>query len=287
MPEAEIADVEAESSIAQVVESDVIEMDSEEVVEVVEAEVAETEEVVAEEEAKVEPEIEAPKPQKVPLKRLSKVISERETWKERALKAESQSEAQEITPISTEAKPTMPTVASSGYDQEAFESSLGQYQEDLVDYKIAQRDKEVEQTKVAQAAKDQSTASVNRIEAFLETNEEYQGVLQEIVDNDEAVEYPPAVARAIEISENGPQLDLLILKNRHDLLPRLAQMTPEQQFMEIGILAGSLNREPEKVLTKPKPTTNAPDVIVASTGSARSSSADADMKAIYKAWSIS
>jgi hypothetical protein len=277
-------DVEgADSSTAEIVEPEVVQLTQEDLQD--ESEVA-SEEVVEEVEDTEDPEeVEAPEPVETPTKTVPKVPLPR-LQKEISKRKELQKQLDELRnpPVETQAptttqEPTLPTLASAGYDETAYQAAMATYAKDLVKNEIqaSQAQAKVEADKVAHA--NAKVAHQNRIEAFMTESEGYQQVLQEIVDSEEDVEYPPAVAQAIELSDKGPELDYLILKNRDTILTKLQGLQPFQQLIELGRLEASL--VPGEKVAKPKPISKAPAPIKSSSSGSRNTSEDLKLKEIY------
>jgi hypothetical protein len=277
-------DVEgADSSTAEIVEPEVVQLTQEDLQD--EPEVA-SEEVVEEVEDTEDPEeVEAPEPveaptktvPKVPLPRLQKEISKRKELQKQL--DELRNPPVEAQAPATTQEPTLPTLASAGYDETAYQVAMATYAKDLVKNEIqaSQAQAKVEADKAAHA--NAKVAHQNRIEAFMTESEGYQQVLQEIVDSEEDVEYPPAVAQAIELSDTGPELDYLILKNRDTILTKLQGLQPFQQLIELGRLEASL--VPGEKVAKPKPISKAPAPIKSSSSGSRNTSEDLKLKEIY------
>lgn len=279
----------ADSSTAEIEESEVIqyteesiqdqpEAESEEVQEVAEAEevpeaTEETEEVVA----PVLEETPTKTVPRIPLPRLQKEISKRKELQKQLDELRSKEPSHTAAPIHDtpqgEKEPTMPTLASSGYDETAYQAAMAAYSKDLVKHEIKASQIQA-QAQADKAAQEQARVShQNRIEEFMSESAEYQQVIQEIVETEEEIEYPPAVAEALSLSENGPQLDYLILKNRETLLPKLQGLQPFQQLIEIGKLEAQVGME-SSPKPKSKPISKAPAPIKSSASGARSTSDD-------------
>ena len=287
MPEEEENDVEAESSIAEVEESEVVNLDAEIQEEQSEEseEAAEVDEESEESESEEEVEEEQPKEkekevntQKVPLPRLRKEIDRRKQLEEKVEALEALVRSDKVPVKQEEGTPKAPTLKSSNYDQDAYDENLQKYQEELVDWKLEQRDKKTNNDNIAKEQKDLRDAAIKRVEDFYGSSEEYQNVVKEIVDNNETINYPDSVVRALDLSELGPQIDLFILQDRDNLIPKLNSMTPEQQYLEIGRIQGIISyktqskKEPKKTISK------APDPIKKQVRSSRSSALEEQMK---------
>jgi hypothetical protein len=258
-------------------------------------EVSETEEAPEAEEAAEEPQeepeaVEEPEPEekpkksvpKVPLTRLQKEISKRkELEKQLAERAPEAKESQNEEPPQT-GEIEMPTLASSGYDESAYQKAMAEYTKNLVRGELQIQKQNAKKEAEEAELKKQQQDHESRINSFLSENEEYQNVLSEIIEAEEDIQYPPAVAQAIQLSDNGPELDLLILKNREELLPKLHGLQPVQQLVEIGKLQAQLDQPKPKKPPAPKPITKAPDPIKTTVGSGGASSEDQELKKLYK-----
>lgn len=237
--------------------------------------VAEEESVKEEPEAEPDTEEEAPKEEKrqepkIPLSRLRQESQKRKA--EEAKRIELEKQLQELTSGKTEkvdsvasGKPKAPKLSDFGYDDEKFSEAMSDYQDSLVDWKLEQRDA----ARKAQSEKDRVTRSQEehqeRLQKFYDSNAEYQKVLEEVAMMDEEIHYPPVVAHAISTLENGPEIDLLILKNREEVLPALQRMSPEQQLMYIGQLQAQSSVSKSQPVAQKK-TTNAPPPIETNIG---------------------
>lgn len=285
MPEiAEEQDVQgADSSTAEIVEPEVVHLTQEDLqdpepeVQALEEVSEEVEEPEAPEEKVVTESVETSTKTvpKIPLPRLQKEISKRKELQKQLdeLRAKEPSQTQEITHEAPQGEePTMPTLASSGYDETAYQAAMATYSKDLVRHEIKASQIQADERANKKAQEAARITHQNRIESFMSENEGYQQVLQEIVESEEDIEYPPAVAQAIEFSERGPELDYLILKNRDIVLTKLQGLQPFQQLIELGKLEAELDFK--KVVAQPKPTSKAPAPIKASTSGSRNSSSD-------------
>lgn len=273
----------AESSTAEIMEPEVVQLTQEDLqdpepeVQALEEVSEEVEESEAPEEKVVTESVETPTKTvpKIPLPRLQKEISKRKELQKQLdeLRAKEPSQTQEITheaPLGEE--PTMPTLASSGYDETAYQAAMATYSKDLVRHEIKASQLQANERANKKAQEDARMTHQNRIESFMTENEGYQQVLQEIVESEEDIEYPPAVAQAIELSERGPELDYLILKNRDTVLTKLQGLQPFQQLIELGRLEAQLDSQ--KLVAKQKPTSKAPTPIKSGTSGSRNTSSD-------------
>ncbi len=229
-------------------------------------------------------EVKKPTP-KVPLPRLRKEIQKRKDLEQKLQELESKVAAESKPnpePKQTSSElPKMPTMADVGYDEVKHQEAMTSYLDELTEYKLNAREQERKRSEQERAVQAVVQKSEERLQSFFESNEEYQEVLQELVDNEEVVQYPPAVSRAVQLSDFGPQLDLYLLKNRSTVLPELSAMPPEQQLMEIGRIQASLQSTPVKK-QEVATLTKAPPPIKKATGGARSVSEDTALKEIYK-----
>lgn len=236
----------------------------------VEVEDESTKEVQAEEvrEAK-------PHEPKIPYPRLKKEIDKRKDLEEKVEELsrligktnESKAIQEPIRDDGPLKKPTAPSLKDFDYDESKFASAQIDYIEKLTDYKLDLKDLERKQMKEKEASQKKTEIAKSKIEAFYNKNEDYQRVVAEVVENGEDVSYPDSVNIALRDLEEGPEIDLYILQNRNEILPKLRSMSPEMQFMEIGRIQASL---PKNDATKvQKKSTQAPKVIESNSGSAR------------------
>lgn len=249
------------------------------------------EEVVEEtpnvEDVKEEPKEEAAPPQKVPLTRLKKEIAKR---KELELQIANFSNApasgtntnENVAQATTQAgRPKRPTLKDSEYDEEAHEAAMEKYDSELGEYQFAQFEKRSEEKAQGKAQAKRATELDTRVENLYNTDVEYKNAVDEIMDNDEKVSYSDVVREAIGDGEEGVLLDRYLLINRAEMLPKLDQMTPMQQAMEMGRISAIVAQSKKEVQEPKHKASSAPDPIDTSTGSGNVPSSSTSESGIF------
>lgn len=245
-------------------------------------------------EPEVEPKSEDQEPKteeiQVPLSRLRKEAQKRKKEEARIQELEKKlQELQNPAPVQESNQAPVdhvPTLSEYNYDEQQYAAAMARYNEHLVERKIQEREaarKEAE----AKANEEARQAALNqKLEEFYNSNTEYQKVMKEIIDLEEDVVYPPAVARAVSSSDKAPEIDLYLLRNRYEILPKLSKMDVEQQLIEIGRIqaqieynssdsqkAAPVQQEPKRAEPKNIP----PDPISTARSGTRPKSLDAEL----------
>ena len=254
---------EEENSEAEAPESEVQE---------VQPEAVETPEVQAEEpaaEKEKEPE------QKVPYQRFAKVNRKYREAQEKLAALEAKAPEATVEP-DVSGKPVMPDI--DPYDAE-YKAKMAEYQENLTDWKLDQRDKATKERETQQKAEEIKKAASQKFDQFYQEDKEYQDLLNEVIENDEKVRFPQVLNEVIQVSEFGPQIDKYVLQHRDTLLPELESLPPVLQAVKVGEILSSLQSTPKAPAKK---TTSAPPVIeVETSGSSRVQGDDAYLKERY------
>lgn len=248
-------------------EPEATEEEVEEAVEETETEATET----------VEEEQPPPEPQ-IPLSRLRQEADKRKREAKRAEELQQKlQELQSQQPVVQTSKPVAPKLSDPeiNFDEAKFAEKNADYQEKLVDWKLELREKQIRETEAQYKEQARMEQHSKKVSSYVQENPEYRKILDDMLLREEEVKYPPAVAQAILDSENGPELDYLILKNRDKVLSDLDYLSPPEQLMYLG----ELKAASKSVATPVKKISKAPTPIKQTRGSAtRLKSEDAALK---------
>jgi hypothetical protein len=147
----------------------------------------------------------------------------------------------------------VPSLEEFDYDEEAYTAAM-------IDYKVRKgvesainKQAESYQVQQQQQYEQQIAQDFNSKAAkFAAENPDYEKVIDSYGN---MVQYSPAVQAAILTSENGPQLDYMLLKNPQ-LVEKLNQLPEHMAYMELGKLEGqavSMKPTAKKVSQAPAP----------------------------------
>lgn len=184
---------------------------------------------------------------RIPLSRLRKEIMKRKAAEAKLQKPEVK-EKQE--PQSGE--PDFPALT---YDAEVDRQNQAKYYKDLAAYERNQLKEELalEKRQIQQAERE--AADLRRIEEAKESDPEYRQALEDVFSDEEETEFVTSQMTQDlyeAIQEFGTPLEKYVLQNRHELMPKLADLQGRSFDREIGRIMGRLEAAPEKTAPAPK-----------------------------------
>jgi hypothetical protein len=231
---------ESEEPEAQEVEAEEEAVDSEEE----EPEVQGQSEEVQEEEEQEEPATEKAKPAGIPFKRFNQVL-QRAKEAEEKLKAQNE---QKVEPLN-DGELKMPDLT---YDAETDRKNQEEYFTKKAALEAQKIKDELRNEQLEKQRQEKAQAEQQRIEAAIKEDPEYNEVLLEIQTDEEGAFIEEYMTQEVysAIQEYGTQFEKHVLKNRHELLPKLKGLPGWKQGVEIDKILGSLSPEKEEV--KPK-----------------------------------
>lgn len=193
-----------------------------------------------------------PKPKNGFKKKIGKLQSERDFWKEEALKArQAGNQPQQNQQADPQEKPANGLVKPDPNKYDSYDK----YIEDLTDYKVKlfrQEDEAKNQQRQIQSEHAKRTQTFEeKISEFKKTAQDFDEVISEIED----VNGTPALHDAILSSDLGPKLLYELAKNPKEL-ERINSLPPAAVYKEIGKLEAKFEQK-----SSPAPvvkTTNAP-----------------------------
>lgn len=279
----EIEDVEVESSATdnngwdfvedEPAEADVSEAEETEVEEPEESEEAEAEAEVETEDAEdsdnseseSEEEEEAEKEPELIKKEVFLSRLRKETMKRKAAEAKlkAQESPKEEKQEQQSGEPEFPALT---YDAETDRQNQAKYYKDLAAYERKQLKEELalEDRKKQQAERE--AADLRRIEEAKESDPEYRQALEDVFSDEEETEFVTSQMTQDlyeAIQEFGTPLEKYVLQNRHEVMPKLADLQGRSFDREIGRIMGRLEAAPtpKPAPKKPKQKSKAPPAI--------------------------